>query len=414
MMAQCIQEEGRLKNQLGDSVSFAQHQAKKKNKFSKQNFKKPGAPRVSSSRPPQRPENHGKMKIFLVDIDTCMYCKEKGHYKKNCLEFLKYLLKNSNDQVTFIDESLFLEFSTSTWCIDSGATIHVANSLQGLSIRRELAKGQRSIRVANDVEAEVKAIGDLAIELDDGSVLNLYNVLFVPSLRRNLISVSCFHDENIHCHFGDRKCIMKYDGIDVGLAIRQEKLYLLPRFSVVNEISDTPPEMSEQGTKRKRNDDEASSKLWHYWLGHISRGRIERLVKEKILQLLDFTNLEKCVDCINGTFVKKMKKDAAKRSASVLEIIHIDICGPFNVKIVDGFDSFITLTDDYSRYGYIYPIKERSKALDKFKIFKAEVENQLDKKIKIVRSDRGGSTTVTVLHMDKCLDLLWGTCKKMV
>jgi hypothetical protein len=104
--------------------------------------------------------------------------------------------------------------------------------------------------------------------------------------------------------------------------------------------------------------------------------------------------------------VKKMKKDAAKRSASVLEIIHIDICGPFNVKIVDGFDSFITLTDDYSRYGYIYPIKERSKALDKFKIFKAEVENQLDKKIKIVRSDRGGSTTVTVLHMDKCLDLL--------
>jgi hypothetical protein len=75
---------------------------------------------------------------------------------------------------------------------------------------------------------------------------------------------------------------------------------------------------------------------------------------------------------------------------SVLEIIHIDICGPFNVRIVDGFDSFITFTDDYSRYGYIYPIKERLKVLDKFKIFKAEVENQLDKKIKIVRSDRGG------------------------
>lgn len=35
-------------------------------------------------------------------------------------------------------------------------------------------------------------------------------------------------------------------------------------------------------------------------------------------------------------------------------------------------------------------IKERSKALDKFKIFKAEVENQHDKRIKIVRSDRGG------------------------
>jgi hypothetical protein len=65
----------------------------------------------------------------------------------------------------------------------------------------------------------------------------------------------------------------------------------------------------------------------------------------------------------------------------MLEIIHIDICGPFPVKTVDGYDSFITVTDDYSRYGYIYPIKERSEALDKFKIFKAEVENQHNLKI---------------------------------
>jgi hypothetical protein len=60
------------------------------------------------------------------------------------------------------------------------------------------------------------------------------------------------------------------------------------------------------------------------------------------------------------------------------------------MKSVDDFDSFITFIDDYSRYGYIYPIKERNKALDKFKIFKAEVENQYNLKIKVVRSDRGG------------------------
>jgi hypothetical protein len=54
------------------------------------------------------------------------------------------------------------------------------------------------------------------------------------------------------------------------------------------------------------------------------------------------------------------------------------------VKSVDDFDSFITFTDDYSRYGYIYLIKERNKALDKFKIFKAEVENKHNLKIKVV------------------------------
>ena len=60
--------------------------------------------------------------------------------------------------------------------------------------------------------------------------------------------------------------------------------------------------------------------------------------------------------------------------------ISVDICGQFPVKSVDGNDSFITFTYEYSHYGYIYPIKERKDVLDKFKILK----------IKIVRSDRGG------------------------
>jgi hypothetical protein len=57
---------------------------------------------------------------------------------------------------------------------------------------------------------------------------------------------------------------------------------------------------------------------------------------------------------------------------------------------VDSFDSFIIFTDDFLHYGYIYSIKERSEALDKFKIFKAKVENQHNIRIKLVRSDRGG------------------------
>jgi transposase InsO family protein len=114
------------------------------------------------------------------------------------------------------------------------------------------------------------------------------------------------------------------------------------------------------------------------------------LIKDDILIPLDFCNSDYCINCIKGKYAKQVKKGEAKRSAGVLEIIHTDICGPFPVKSVDGFDLFITFTDDFSRYGYIYPIKERSEALDKFKIFKAEVENQHNIKIKLVRSDRGG------------------------
>ena len=113
------------------------------------------------------------------------------------------------------------------------------------------------------------------------------------------------------------------------------------------------------------------------------------MIKKSILSPLEFLDLEQCIDCIKEKYVKKIKKDA-KRSTGILEIINIDICGPFLVKSVDGYDSFIIFTDDYSCFGYIYPIKERSESLDKFKIFKAEVENQHNLKIKVVRSDCGG------------------------
>ena len=104
---------------------------------------------------------------------------------------------------------------------------------------------------------------------------------------------------------------------------------------------------------------DVSSKLWHCRLGHISRERIERLIKKSILSPLEFSDLEQCIDYIKEKYVKKIKKDA-KQSAKILEIVHTDICGPFPVKSVDGYDLFITFTDDYSRFGYIYLIKERS------------------------------------------------------
>ena len=54
-----------------------------------------------------------------------------------------------------------------------------------------------------------------------------------------------------------------------------------------------------------------------------------------------------------------------------------------------GYEYFITFTDDYSRYGYVYLMKWKFEAFEKFKEFRAEVENQLGEHIKVIRSDRG-------------------------
>ena len=59
---------------------------------------------------------------------------------------------------------------------------------------------------------------------------------------------------------------------------------------------------------------------------------------------------------------------------------------------MDGCDPkyFITFIDDYSRYMYLYMLRSKDKALEAFKVFKVEVEKQCEKRIKIVRLDRGG------------------------
>jgi transposase InsO family protein len=63
---------------------------------------------------------------------------------------------------------------------------------------------------------------------------------------------------------------------------------------------------------------------------------------------------------------------------------------PFPTSACNGYRYFVTFTDDLSRYGYIYLMKHKSKTFEKFKEFQKEVENQLDRKIKHLRLDRGG------------------------
>ena len=64
--------------------------------------------------------------------------------------------------------------------------------------------------------------------------------------------------------------------------------------------------------------------------------------------------------------------------------------GPLRHVSRKGVVYFLTFTDDFSRYGYVYILKHKHEVFETFKVFKAEVELQLGKKIKALRSDRGG------------------------
>jgi hypothetical protein len=81
---------------------------------------------------------------------------------------------------------------------------------------------------------------------------------------------------------------------------------------------------------------------------------------------------------------------AEARDLAPLELIHSDLCEMNGVLTKGGKKYFMTLIDDSTRYCYVYFLKTKDEALNYFKNYKAEAENQLDRKIKRLRSDRGG------------------------
>ena len=80
-------------------------------------------------------------------------------------------------------------------------------------------------------------------------------------------------------------------------------------------------------------------------------------------------------------------KGKGERANGLLDLIHTNVCGPMYVHARCGFVYFITFIDDYSRYGYLYLLRE---AFERFKEFINEVEKQLGRSIKSLRLDQGG------------------------
>ena len=130
--------------------------------------------------------------------------------------------------------------------------------------------------------------------------------------------------------------------------------------------------------------------LWHCRLGHINEKRISKLHKDGYLDKFDFESYEECKSCLIGKMAKAPFTGQDESYTERLGLIYSDLCGPVRTMTRGGFYYFITFTDDFSRYGYVYLLKKKYDSLEKFKEYKAEVEKQTGNNIKILWSDRGG------------------------
>ena len=100
---------------------------------------------------------------------------------------------------------------------------------------------------------------------------------------------------------------------------------------------------------------------------------MERLIKDKILPDLDFLDFDTYVDCIKGKLTTKVRNAKIDTCTELLRVIHTDICGSFTPPNMGGHKYFFTFIDDYSHYGFIELIREKSDSLE---AFNAKVELQ--------------------------------------
>ncbi|GJZ45920.1 retrotransposon protein, putative, ty1-copia subclass [Tanacetum coccineum] len=232
--------------------------------------------------------------------------------------------------------------------------LHVIQAGKGLRASRKLKPRALSLYVGNGQREAVEAIG----------VFHLYG--FVNCFVNNTIQVS----RNNMVYFS---------------AIPRDGIF---EIDLSNSYANNSSMYAVSNKRAKLDLDYAL--LWHCRLGDISKKRIEKLQHDGLLNSTDIRDFEKCVSCMFGKMARKPYTHQVKRANDLLGLIHTDVCGPFKIMSRQGASYFVTVTDDFSCYGYVYLLQHKHEVFETFKVFQKEVENQLGKTIKSLRSDRGG------------------------
>ncbi|GKC58842.1 putative ribonuclease H-like domain-containing protein [Tanacetum coccineum] len=144
------------------------------------------------------------------------------------------------------------------------------------------------------------------------------------------------------------------------------------------------------------------SNLWHRRLGHINFKNINKLVKGNLvrgLPLKIFENNHSCVACQKGKQHKASCKTKLVNSISKpLHMLHMDLFGPINVKSLMKKSYCLVVTDDFSRFSWVFFLATKDETSGILKTFITEIENQLDHKVKVIRCDNGTEFKNSVMN----------------
>ena len=332
-------------------------------------------------------------------------CNKTGHFKKDCcfrklnkdgarpsgskdqekqqglISVFMQNFKYIHNYISVISEAFYVQDDNVAWWVDSGATSHVCKDLYWFKDFQPIEDGS-VVKMGNVATEPIKGIGSVLLTFTSGKCLCLNNVLYVPGIRKNLVSEIVLNNCGYKQVLDNDNYILSRHGSFIGFGYIFNGMI---RLNINYPSSDNSVCMASSSTSNNFH----KSQLWHARLGHIHYKRLKDMSKMSLIPAFDMQNNEKCKTCMLTKITRQPFKDVVRES-KVLDLIHSDLCDFHATPSLGNKKYVVTFIDDASRYCYIYLLHSKDEALDKFKIYKQQVELHKNELIKVLRTDRGG------------------------
>ncbi|GJV65118.1 integrase, catalytic region, zinc finger, CCHC-type containing protein [Tanacetum coccineum] len=261
--------------------------------------------------------------------------------------------------------------------VDSGCSKHITGDRSLLENFIEKFIGTACF--GNDHFIAITGYGDYV----QGNI-TVSHVYYVEGLRHNLFSVRQFCDGDLEVAFRSNTCYvpnMKGDNLLTGA--HEFNLYTI---SISDMVASSPVCLMAKATSTK-------SWLWHHKLSHLNFGTINDLTKHDLVDGLPKFKYGKdhlCSACERG---KRKKVSHPPKvvpcNHSKLEMLHMDLCGPMWVALINGKRYILVIVDDYSRFTWVYFLCTKDETPEIIKNFIARVQLNYNVKVHKIRTDNG-------------------------
>ena len=328
----------------------------------------------------------------------CYQCQERGHIRRDCPQAKNSAIGSACEDRHGHANTAFAGRVTnspgkkdSRWILDSGSTWDATWDLSAFVSYTAYADGkQPRITLADHSSVSVHGIGTVRIPAIEGSRkynLVLEEVRHVPSMGSNLMALSTLFKRgwSMSCH-GDRVRIYKKGVYTLAEGVWDHAMGL---YCLRVQPSDVKAQSLLTAGRQ-----EASLEAWHRRLGHLGYDNVRRLegmVSGMVVCDQAETPQGVCEACVKGGQHRNVSRVKMTPTAAPLDLVHVDLGGSWKMpRSVGGARYWLVLTDDFSRYRWVFTIHTKSEAHPRLQEFLIAMKTQRGKCPSRMRSDNGG------------------------